>query len=349
MITVFPCYAAADRAFAAELADFLERGADVRVFLEDGEMEPGGDLVAKAREARMADIVVVVLSPDSVPAKWVRADWEEAFLSGPANEGVRIAFLQRGGCRFPEILRREAFFQDGRGVKRWIRNGERSGGSHPAHLEPLVAALADQPGVYESDLASDFVDHCSGDFDAVCWLRCGDRTIAQLAGELGWQLGLKLDGEPLTNALRIRRFCRDRRFLIVLEDCRTAEARELVCEGRSSTLLTKLPVRDYRPAGLAEIQQEFASVFPMDWAAACVLAKRGVLLAHEQARVAEAFELMRMLYESAKIREDNRIMKDSARELIWILEQWDRLDEADGLRGVLGVHAARQLTFDFAV
>lgn len=310
-------------------------------------MEAGGDLVAKARDGRMADIVVVVLSPDSVPAKWVRAEWEEAFIAGPTHDGVRIGFIQRAECRFPEILRRHAFFRDRRALKRWIRTGERSAGSHPAHLETLVAALADQPGTCVSDLANDFVEHCAGDFDAVCWLRCGDRTLAQLAGDLGSQLGLKLEGEPIANAERIRRFCHNRRFLIVLEDFRTSEARELVCEGRSSTLRTQSPVRDYRPTGLAEIQQEFARAFPVDWTAACALARRGVRLAREQDRVAEAFELMCTLYEAAKLRDDARITEEAAREQIWILEHWDRLEEAARLRRELANHAARQLAFDF--
>ena len=45
--SVFPCYAAADREVAAGVAAFLERGADVRVFLDEGEMRPGEDLAGK--------------------------------------------------------------------------------------------------------------------------------------------------------------------------------------------------------------------------------------------------------------------------------------------------------------
>jgi len=49
--TVFPCYAEADRDAAAAIASFLERGADVRVFLDEGALAPGQDLVLVARPA----------------------------------------------------------------------------------------------------------------------------------------------------------------------------------------------------------------------------------------------------------------------------------------------------------
>ena len=184
---------------------------------------------------------------------------------------MRIGFLLLSECRFPNVLRREAFFRDRRALKRWIRTGERSAHCPPPRLETLTVALADRPGVMTSALAAEFVEHCAADFDAVFWLRCGDRTLAQLAGDLGWQLGLRLDSEPLANAGRIRRFCYDRRFLVVLEDARTPEARELICDGRSSTLLTEAPVREYSATGLAGIQQAFALALPVDWSAACTL------------------------------------------------------------------------------
>ncbi len=110
MTTVFPCYAEADREFAADLATFLESGADVQVYLDDGLIEAGGSLIQEARDGRMADSIVVILSPDSVPRKWVRDEWEEAFITGPAEENVKIAFLLRAESQFPPVLRRQAFF-----------------------------------------------------------------------------------------------------------------------------------------------------------------------------------------------------------------------------------------------
>ena len=70
--TIFPCYAAADRAIAERLAALLERGADVRVFLDEGQLAEGADLAEKAREARMADIVLVLFSRNSLASRWPR-------------------------------------------------------------------------------------------------------------------------------------------------------------------------------------------------------------------------------------------------------------------------------------
>ncbi|MDQ6708182.1 MAG: hypothetical protein M3Z85_19675 [Acidobacteriota bacterium] len=214
-------------------------------------------------------------------------------------------------------------------------------------MEALAASLADRPGIATSELANGFVEHCSGDFDAVLWLRCGDRSLAQLAGDLGWQLGLRLEGEPLENAGRIRDFCHKRRLLIVLEDAHTPEAAALVCEGRSSTLLTDAPVREYEPAGLEGIQRAFTIALETDWDKACSLARQGARMARDQHRVDEAFEMMEALHRAALGRGDNRIVQETAREQIWILEQWDRLEDADNLRRHAGVRHGRQLAFEF--
>jgi hypothetical protein len=102
--TVFPCYAPADRDFAGRIAEFLERGASVRVFLDEGEIVSGEDLISKARQGRMADIVVVFFSRDSMPSRWPRAQWEDALVKEPAAEGVRIAFLRCDDCHTPKVL-----------------------------------------------------------------------------------------------------------------------------------------------------------------------------------------------------------------------------------------------------
>ena len=84
--TVFPCYAAADRAIAERLAALLERGSDIRVFLDEGQMPEGGDLSEKAREACMADIVLVLFSRNSMPSRWPRAQWEDALVKEPRRK-----------------------------------------------------------------------------------------------------------------------------------------------------------------------------------------------------------------------------------------------------------------------
>src|SRR5580704_7474698 len=96
--TLFLCYAAADREIAAQIASFLDAGAGVRVLLTEGEIRSGEDLVQKAREGRMADIVLVLFSRHSLPSPWPRYKWEAALQTEPLEENVRIGFLKCDDC-----------------------------------------------------------------------------------------------------------------------------------------------------------------------------------------------------------------------------------------------------------
>jgi hypothetical protein len=240
---VYLCYAAADRALAADIAAFLERGADVRVFLEDGEMQAGEDLAAKAREGRMADVVLVLFSRSSMPSRWPRAQWEGPLVTEPAAEGVRIGFVKCDDCVPPRVLE-PRFDYDGlnlrglRKLKRWVRDRQAAyrppepvpgavyeggnAGHLEADLEILGIAIADRPGVETIGsiaLAFEFVQAFGEDFDEVLRLELesGARTLAALAGDLAAQLGMRLEGDLPSNLQRLREFCAARRFLLLME------------------------------------------------------------------------------------------------------------------------------------
>jgi hypothetical protein len=336
-LTVFPCYAAADHAAASALATFLERGADVRVFLQEGMLAPGQDLAAKAREGRMADAVLVLFSRQSMPSRWPRAAWEDALVTEPAEEGVRIGFVRLDDCVPPAVLR-PRFELAGlataglRGVKRWLRHPELPpseimppGGS--AGLEALGIALADRAGtetIANAEMAREFARAFRADFDAVLTLEnCANRTVTALAGDLGAQLGLQLEGDLESNLDRLREFCTDRRFLIVLEG---AEVEALTFGGRCSTLATE---ECEPPRGLDELaraQQAFASA--ADWPDVCAMARQVRRLAREQGRLAECYELMEEWHAEAEESGDRAVMDEAAREMVWILETWGRADLA---------------------
>src|SRR5208283_479075 len=113
---------------ATHLASFLEAGAGVRVLLTEGEMQAGEDLARKAREARMADIVLVLFSRQSLPSPWPRHKWEAALQSEPLAEGVRIAFLKCDDCSPPRVLAPQFDIASLplptlRRLKRWVRSG----------------------------------------------------------------------------------------------------------------------------------------------------------------------------------------------------------------------------------
>ena len=334
--SLFPCYAAADRSAAKAIAEFLERGADVRVFLEEGEMRPDENLAQKAREARMADIVVVLFSRQSLPSRWPRAEWEAALLTEPAAEGARLAFARLDDCNPPRVLR--PLFELGglavkgmRDLKRWVRNpAAASTAPVSVDLEVLGIALADRPGfetVESAALAAEFASAFAADFDAAFDLRCGNRSLAALAGDLACQLGLRLEGELHENLERLREFCAARRLLIVLGDAANP-APEFIFGGRCSTLLSTEPVEpEFDPASLEAVQEAFARR-EAPWIELCRLARLGRRLAHDRGRLAECCELMQEWHGVAQELRDRAVLEESAREMVWILESWGRTQEA---------------------
>jgi len=342
--TLFPCYAAADREIATHLASFLEAGAGVRVLLAEGEMQAGEDLVQKAREARMADIVLVLFSRQSLPSPWPRYKWEAALQSEPLAEGVRIAFLKCDDCSPPRVLAPQ-FDIAGlplpllRRLKRWVRAGAYSepAAHHPdlaEKVEALGIALADRAGTASVDspaLALEFARVFREDFDEVIRLECGGRSMAALAGDLATQLGQRLEGDLESNLARLRSFCSSRRFLIWLEGASDDEADQLAPERGSSTVISTERRAEAPPddESLRDIQCTFNHPGMVDdWGELCRLARQALRLAADQGRLAESFELLGQWHALAEARGDRRILEESAREMVWILEGWDHLEEA---------------------
>jgi hypothetical protein len=351
--TLFPCYAPDDRPSVTAVAAFLERGADVRVFLEEGEMLPGEDLVSKAREARMADMVLVFFSRQSMPSRWARAQWEDALVNEPAAEGVRIGFVRCDDCVPPAVLK-PRFELAGlplkplRELKRWVRRREPRY-DDPPYLSPLVPAysgpdagleilgiaIADRAGaetIASLGLAFEFVRAYRDDFDEVFTLDCGGRSLTALAGDLGAQLGLRLEGELHHNLERLREFCSARRFLLLLADAGTADRHELIFGGRCSTLISTGGGMAPSLDPLRQSQQTFASLdAAANWTELCDLARTGRRLTQEQGRIAECYELMQLWHAAAEVRRDRLALDESARTMVWILESWGREEDAQRL------------------
>ncbi len=357
--TVFPCYSPEDRATAAALAEFLERGADVEVLLGEGEIRPGEDLVSKARDARTADAVLVLFSRNSIPPRWPRAQWEGALVNEPREEGVRIAFVRCDDCNPPAVLK-ERFELAGlrrsglREVKRWLRARGASWAppeeprdlDHAGYLEDLGISLADRAGVSTAagaGLAYEFARAYCEDFDEIFRLECGGRSVAALAGDLAAQLGLRLEGEVAATLKRLADFCTPRRFLFLLEE----GGGDFVFGGRCSTLLVEEPgppVQDeIRTAQYALAHADATS----DWDEICHRARTGRRLMHESGRLAECYELMQQWNDLARECEDPGAMDESAREMVWILEGWGRSDEARKLEIHRAAEFDEQLPLQF--
>jgi hypothetical protein len=330
--TVFPCYAPGDGELAKSLAGFLERGADVRVYLEEGRIGDGEDLVSKARDARTAEIAIVLFSRRSWSGRRPRAEWEGAFLAEPAAEGVRIAFLRADDCVTPKVLVPQFTATQFRELKRWIRGHAPEWRRPGADLEVLGIAVADRPGTEladSADLAAAFAREFRQDFDAAFTLQCGGRTMAAIAGDLGAQLGLRLEGPLPENLERLREFCAARRFLLILEEVADLVPHELVFGGRCSTLVAP----DATPAPADPIREiQAAAANPATgWTNLCAAARHGRRLLRDAGRIAELYELMGHWHAAAEDQDDRGALDESGREIVWILEGWGRGGEARDL------------------
>jgi hypothetical protein len=345
--TIFPCYAAADRAIAERLAALLERGADVRVFLDEGQMPEGADLAEKAREARMADIVLVLFSRNSMPSRWPRARWEDALVKEPAAEGVRIAFLKCDDCIPPRVLTPMFDAARLRDVKRWVRGSEATeppAAEFSADLEVLGIAIADRPGtetVPSIALAREFTRAFGADFDAVLRLDCATGTLADMVGDLAWQVSLHLEGELTGNLEHLRVFSEARRFLVVLEGGAPAD---LLFGGRCSTLISTEPGEPSADS-LRQLARAFDAV--EDWTEACRLARQARRVARDQFRLAECFEIMTQWRAMAEERDDRPVVDEASRELVWILDGWGRTEEARQLEQTRAMEFDQQLPLFF--
>jgi hypothetical protein len=274
MAKVFPCYSTADRQLAYDLAAFLERGSGAEVLLEEGEMQAGEDLVNKVEEGLAADVVLVLLSPDSVPARWILERWKSVFWEQAAEMATALATVLCRDSRFPDLLRRKNFFDlrqnqlaGFRRIKRWLISlapPPQKAPFAPARLpsfsgrdgeiETLCTMLADTPGIAvvegpgavgKTALAVEFARRHQEDFDGIFWLTCGTRSAAALAGDLAAQLGVRLDRDLEANLNQVRHLCSRYRCLLVLDDTELPIAAQMAHRGRTSVLVTT------RRAGLA--------------------------------------------------------------------------------------------------
>lgn len=338
MFSVLPVHAPADAAVAAELSAFLESafpisGDGVRCDLADARIQAGEDLLSAAELGQSPDVLLLLLSRASNLPHWSRDRWQPLLGGNPAETGTWVAVLWLEDCEFPALLKRGSGFFDARlescpggsrlavfrRIKRWLR-GIRMGTAPASHfsadLEELYRASADRPGRISASgaLAERFAREALYDFEAVYWVPAHGRNLTQVAGELGSQMGLALDGMPEQNCAQIRQVLSARRCLLVL-DAPGIDLSPILPVGFTSTIITTEPVRI--------VKEDFT-----------LAAARALVLAR---RFAEAYELLYRLLDAGMETEA------CARELVWICEHWDRTEEANQLRFHPGAPVCEQL------
>jgi hypothetical protein len=327
LLSVFPAHAPEDAPFAQQLSSFLQAGFDARIFTADGEIRPGEDIISSAETGLSADILVVILSPASSPVRWVRERWEPIFFEQAAESNTRVAVILLEDCLFPRLLSRKFKFFDAtksriramRLLKRWLWSIQLET-SHVTlqspDLESVYQELADQPGTLtvSGEVASRFVGEAAGEFEAVYWIPAHGRSLTQIAGELGAQIGMTLDGQLEENCRQLRERLAARRYLVIF-DAPQVPVDSVLSHGRTSYLFTADPVR---------VETSDTSLA----AARRLVADR---------RYPEAYDALHVLL-SAGVEPET-----CARDLIWICEHWGRIDEANTLRVHLTASPLQQL------
>jgi len=124
-----------------------------------------------------------------------------------------------------------------------------------------LAYISGVAGRGKTALALEYAHRFKGDFESAHWIPCQDRTLAQMAGELAWQLGLKPEGELDVMVRELNRHCAQKRCLLVLDNVDDDASSRLIPGGQTSVLvttrLTNLPfLRHHQPLQLPLFSEE---------------------------------------------------------------------------------------------
>lgn len=213
MLDIFLCHSQADREAAADIAGYLERAAEGRVWRKECDAG-GGETVADKWDAGLSSAaILLLLSPDAVPRNRTRAAWQSVLehLEGGASPPLGSVLLK--DCDYARLLERRRFFRWGdgrtavlRAVASWLLTLDRPGQTklfeparlpwfqgRAAELELLWDRLVDdsgtvilegEPGSGKSCLAQEFARAAAGHFRDIVWVDCGCRSPAFMAGDL---------------------------------------------------------------------------------------------------------------------------------------------------------------------
>ncbi len=273
------CYALGDAELARDLTSFLNLNCAATVYAEEACIDPQHDLIDAAEHALSADYLLLLLSPDSVPAVWQRTRWEPVLIDEARRFGTQVAYVLLRPCKFPEVLRRNPFFDlsghrlaGQRALKRWLLRQapffsraiqlpepSASGGIPAEDLDLLEHRLADQPGVQTGvnrDLALTFAHTHADDFEGAFWFNSANRSRAGMLGDTAQALDLKLGGTLEQNARALQEFCACRRLLLLFEQVAPPDRELVTFGGKVSSIFV---VEDTNPVGRS--LEETAALF----------------------------------------------------------------------------------------
>ncbi|MEZ5404163.1 MAG: hypothetical protein R2729_31075 [Bryobacteraceae bacterium] len=349
-----------DAAIAAEAAAFLRTGTRFRVSTDDGCIRAGEPLLDTLRRALSAEIAVALLSPAALAVRSSGAEWADAFEEAPE---ARVASLILTPCAPPALLRRRRIFEDPermvalRQLKRWLIDAPppatdrlpapATDAISSAEIDGLRHRLGDRPGAAtlaaSSPMLSAFVHAHWADFEGVVWLDCANRPKENFIAELAARIGVAAEGPYTADLEAVERALAGRRLLLAFENMEFAPD-----HGEWCSLIATEPAgqRDEEPAGVLEAMRgwhrdpaeatallpraegAFAATIAGDWDTAKQIARLAFLLTNNRRRFAEAVLWLDRLANGALHHGDRGAALDSAREKVWILEQWGRSTDA---------------------
>ena len=272
------CSAAADQTIACKIRHSLEVNCPSIALQENALISSPSELLETVDLALSAEIVLLLLSPDVIPTTWSRQQWEPVLMQQPRELHTALAFVLVRPCRFPEIFRKQRFFDVstdlaiGLGkLRRWLIEQNPLKQERIELLPPLphgaperlsnLEHLVDEPGTARDiprDSALVFAHTHTRDFEGVFWLGCAGRSRAGVIGDTAHALGLPLTGPTDQNVAALREFCAGLRCLFVF-DTLAAEHRELMTfNGRPSVIFTTGSQQQFSVLPLVETVELFA-------------------------------------------------------------------------------------------
>jgi len=268
MLSVFLSHSSKDKPFVRELAEFLEREGDIKVWLDEREIAPGQNIVSRIKEGLDSDFILLVLSPDSMDSAWVQEEWTDAFWEQTNNRKTKLVGVLYRDCQIPKLLGNKKHFdlrtnqpQGFRAIRTFLLT-ERPVPARRVNQLPVrppifvgreeqLASLRERlqqpgalvhvpamPGIGKTTLALEFAHRYQQDFEAVYWLPCQSGSLSLIAGELARQLGLKLEGDLPEIVRELKHVCAGKRCLLILDNVEDGAPGDLISGGAASVLIT---------------------------------------------------------------------------------------------------------------
>jgi hypothetical protein len=258
MIDILLCHAEAASGIASQIVSRLETGAEAKVWTE--EVSQSFSLFDSWASGLTSTGILIVLSPDVVPPRLNRQDWETILTHIAQNRQPEIGFVLSAECPYPKLLERKNFFRwtpDSlnvlRAIERWaisLHNEEHSRSesallpwfaSREEELQWLYAHLVDSGAGHatlagglaggKTALAQAFARSAAPHFRDVVWVACGESSDAFILGDLSSQLRCaRPDAIP--------ELLYEHRLLVVFDDVRRPIPLGIQARGRSSVMIT---------------------------------------------------------------------------------------------------------------